>query len=348
LKGPARPAKHTRQTYIHEAFPWLLYQTRQGVICFAPFQQRDFNNPVTLSIACNHTAHTKPHAASGRKHALQYFDAKNDKSSPETGEGGRCDITDAHSVSRRADIVRPGCSREVVTKRRYTTRNNQNFTSEKYTKAIFCGFRRISDAKLPRFTFGRVLQRPAGRRVAPIERVNWRLLERLPAVSAIAAVATTTTISAASTATAAAVTATSAATATMAPASAAITAATAAASTAATATAFGLRPRFVHHQVASAEILAVQRVHRAIRIVIIAQFNERKSTRLARETIPNQIDTRGSYTDLREILVKLIFRRGKRKISDIELLHLPAPSARNPIASRGARRSTSVVHGQSG
>jgi hypothetical protein len=38
-KGVARPAKHTRQTYIHEAFPWLLYQTRQGVICFAPFQQ---------------------------------------------------------------------------------------------------------------------------------------------------------------------------------------------------------------------------------------------------------------------------------------------------------------------
>jgi hypothetical protein len=35
---PARPAKHTRQTYIHEAFPTLLYQTRYGVICFAPFQ----------------------------------------------------------------------------------------------------------------------------------------------------------------------------------------------------------------------------------------------------------------------------------------------------------------------
>jgi hypothetical protein len=51
---------------------------------------------------------------------------------------------------------------------------------------------------------------------------------------------------------------------------------------------------------------------------------------------------------LREVLVNLIFRRGKRKIPNVELLHLPAPSARNPVASRGARQSTSVVHGQSG
>jgi hypothetical protein len=39
LKIPAWPAKHTRQTYIHEAFPTLVYQTRYGVICFATFQQ---------------------------------------------------------------------------------------------------------------------------------------------------------------------------------------------------------------------------------------------------------------------------------------------------------------------
>jgi hypothetical protein len=44
-KIPARPAKHTRQTYIHEAFPTLLYQTRYGVICFAPFQHPPNSRP---------------------------------------------------------------------------------------------------------------------------------------------------------------------------------------------------------------------------------------------------------------------------------------------------------------
>lgn len=39
LENVARPAKHTRLPYIHEAFRLLLYQTRYGVICFAPFQQ---------------------------------------------------------------------------------------------------------------------------------------------------------------------------------------------------------------------------------------------------------------------------------------------------------------------
>jgi hypothetical protein len=132
-------------------------------------------------------------------------------------------------------------------------------------------------------------------RVAPIERVIERLLLRLPAVSAIAAattVAAATTISAASATTAATMSAASAATTTaaVAPASAAITATTAAASTATTSTAFGLRSRFVHHQVAPAKILAVQRVDRAVRIVVVAQFNECKPTRLARESISNQID----------------------------------------------------------
>ncbi|HUE43153.1 MAG TPA: hypothetical protein VMP12_06290 [Candidatus Sulfotelmatobacter sp.] len=117
--------------------------------------------------------------------------------------------------------------------------------------------------------------------------------ERLPAVSAIASVSTT--ISAATT-TASVSAATTTASAVSA-ATAAITATTAAASTTA-ATAFGLRSRFVHHQVASAEILTVQPIDRTFRIVIVAQLNECKPTRLAREAIPNQIDTRGTDTDL--------------------------------------------------
>jgi hypothetical protein len=79
---------------------------------------------------------------------------------------------------------------------------------------------------------------------------------------------------------------------------------------------------FVHHKVSPAEILTVQRIHRAVRIFVIGHFNERETARLARKPVANQVDSRRSHTDLREPLVKLLFRRGKRKISDIELLHL--------------------------
>jgi hypothetical protein len=52
-----------------------------------------------------------------------------------------------------------------------------------------------------------------------------------------------------------------------------------------------LRPRFVDYQVPPAEILAVQRVHRAIRIFVALHFNEGKTARLSRETVTNEIDT---------------------------------------------------------
>jgi hypothetical protein len=114
--------------------------------------------------------------------------------------------------------------------------------------------------------------------------------------------------------------------------------ATAAATTAsATTAALGLRPRFIHHQVTSAKVLTVQRVHGAIRFFVIADFNEGESARLSRKTVTNQVDSRGIYTCLREKFVQSIFRRGKRKITYVELLHLRTPSARNPHASRGAR-----------
>jgi hypothetical protein len=151
----------------------------------------------------------------------------------------------------------------------------------------------------------------------------------LPAVSAIA------TISAASTA--AAVPATTAASATMAAATAAVTTTASAAPTAASATSLSLRPRFIHYQVPPAEILSVQRVNSAIRIFVALHLHEGKTARLARKPVTNQIDTRGSNTNLREPFLQLLFRRGKREIADVELLHLPTPSARNPSESRGAR-----------
>jgi hypothetical protein len=98
-----------------------------------------------------------------------------------------------------------------------------------------------------------------------------------------------------------------------------------------------LRPRFVDYQVPPAEILAVQRVDRAIGVFVALHLDEGKTARLSRETVTNEIDTRGSNAYLCEPFLKLIFRRGKRKVADVELLHLPTPSARNPSESRGAR-----------
>ena len=103
------------------------------------------------------------------------------------------------------------------------------------------------------------------------------------------------------------------------------------------AAAFGLRTRFVYHEVPSTEILAVQRVYSAIGVFIIGNFDEGETARLSRETVTNEIDTRGSNTDLREPFLHLLFRSGKRKVTHVKLLHLPTPSARNPNESRGAR-----------
>ena len=68
-KIPARPAKHTRQTYIHEAFPTLLYQTRYGVICFAPFQH-PARQPILLYVASYRVDDTATHNSGGTQHSV--------------------------------------------------------------------------------------------------------------------------------------------------------------------------------------------------------------------------------------------------------------------------------------
>jgi hypothetical protein len=167
----------------------------------------------------------------------------------------------------------------------------------------------------------------------------------LPAIAAVAAISTT--IAAAPAATASAST-----TATVAATSATVTPTTAATSAPASAPAagtLGLRPGFVDHQVPSTEILTVQGVDSAVSIFVIGYFNEGEATRLSCKAIADQIDTRGSYTDLREPFMKLILRRGKRKIPNVELLHLPAPSARNPAdESRSAPKGQSSYTGRPG
>jgi hypothetical protein len=136
---------------------------------------------------------------------------------------------------------------------------------------------------------------------------------------------------------------------TVAATSTAVTSATAATAPAATAGALGLRPRFVHDQVPTTEILTVQRVDRPVCVFVITYLDEGEAARLARETIADQIDTRGSYADLREPFMKLIIRCRKRKIPNVELLHLPAPSARNPVVeSRSAPKRRASYTGSPG
>jgi hypothetical protein len=123
----------------------------------------------------------------------------------------------------------------------------------------------------------------------------------LPAVSAVAAISTATTPAATT-----AVSTAPAATAAVSTPPAGIPAAAAPA----TATgAFSLRPCFVHHEVSPAKILTVQGIDRAIRVFVVGHLDERKTPRLSRETIPDEINARWSNTYLREPLVELIFRR---------------------------------------
>jgi hypothetical protein len=153
---------------------------------------------------------------------------------------------------------------------------------------------------------------------------------QLPAIAAVAAISTPIAASVATTAA-------SASTTTSAPAStttAAVPATSTARPAASTgASAFRLRPRFIDDQISPAKILPVKRIHGAICVFIVIYLHERKPARLSRKTVANQIYIPGSNTDLREPLVKLLFCSGKRKITDIKLLHLPTPPVRNPTAS---------------
>jgi len=105
-----------------------------------------------------------------------------------------------------------------------------------------------------------------------------------------------------------------------------------------------LRTRFIHYKVSSAKILAVQGVDSAVCVFVIRDLDEGETTRLARETVADKIDGRRCYTDLREPLVELLFRRGKRKISDVELLHLSLllPGTHVRVAERA--EDTAFVH----
>ena len=90
-----------------------------------------------------------------------------------------------------------------------------------------------------------------------------------------------------------------------------------------------MRTRFIDYQVPATEILAVEIGDRTIRFFIIRNFDEGKTPRLAREPIPNQIDCGRVDPYLSEPLLQLLFRCREREITDVKLLHLGTPSARN-------------------
>jgi hypothetical protein len=154
----------------------------------------------------------------------------------------------------------------------------------------------------------------------------------LPAITAIASAAA---IAAAATTTASAVATSTAPSATAAAASASSAPVTSTSTT--TPAAFRLRLGFIDDQIAAAEVLPVEGIDGLLCVWVAGNFNERESARLSGEAIANEIDGGRSDTNLREPLVELIFRGGKWKVANVELLHLLTPSARNPLASRGAR-----------
>jgi hypothetical protein len=84
-----------------------------------------------------------------------------------------------------------------------------------------------------------------------------------------------------------------------------------------------LRLGFVDHEIAAAEVLTVERVDGFFGVFVGGNFDEGETARLPGEPVANEIDGRGSNSDLSEPLVELVLRRGKRKVANVELLHLP-------------------------
>jgi hypothetical protein len=164
----------------------------------------------------------------------------------------------------------------------------------------------------------------------------------LPAIAAVIAAAISATVTATAAATATATTtaassssATTAATTAAAPAT--IATATTAVTAAATATAFRLRLGFVNHQIASAKILTIQAVDGFLCVFVGGNFHESEAARLPGEAVTDQRDRRRSDSNLREPFVELVFCGGKRKVTNIELLHCALLLSGTDVRVAGAR-----------
>jgi hypothetical protein len=170
-----------------------------------------------------------------------------------------------------------------------------------------------------------------------------KVLPTIAAVIAAAISATVTTTAATATATTTTSSSSAATTAATTAAAPATIATATTAVTAAAATAFRLRLGFVHDQIASAKILTIQAVDGFLGVFVDGNFHESEAARLPGEAVTDKRDRRRSDSNLREPFVELVFCGGKRKVTNIELLHLRTPSVWNRRAScGGALRSWSV------
>jgi hypothetical protein len=95
-----------------------------------------------------------------------------------------------------------------------------------------------------------------------------------------------------------------------------------------------LRTRFIHHQRAAKEILAIQRLNRFFRIRVVANFREAESARLPGKTIPQKRQRIRLHSDLRKQRRYLLFCSLERQISHVQFLHGRSPYA--PGQRRGA------------
>jgi hypothetical protein len=111
---------------------------------------------------------------------------------------------------------------------------------------------------------------------------------RLPAVATITAIAASAPVTAAPASSTTAVAATSAATTAAASATASSAVSTAAAPATPTTAAFGLGLGFIDHEIASAEILAIERGDGFLGVCVTRDFHEGETARLARKTIADE------------------------------------------------------------
>jgi hypothetical protein len=145
-----------------------------------------------------------------------------------------------------------------------------------------------------------------------------------PAATTTAAPAATATTAAATTAASAtAVTATAPA-----PATPATTAAAAAETTATTTTApaFARGTRFIYNDVASHEIVPVERFNGTAGVFVIVHFDEAKAARLSRKAIADQRHIGRRHSRLPKPGGDVFFGSLKRQIAHIEFFHRRTPS----------------------
>jgi hypothetical protein len=94
---------------------------------------------------------------------------------------------------------------------------------------------------------------------------------------------------------------------------------------AATTTALSRGSRFVHHDIPPHEVVAIQRLDRALGFFVAIDFDKAEAARLTRETVAYQRDAGHRHACLREPAAQFLFAGLKRQITHVEFFHRPTP-----------------------